>query len=120
AVIDTKTWAVSNTIALSASPNALLLVPGGRLYVSEWRNAAIAIVDPNQGGEVARVAIGGIPEQMAWDAEQRGVFVTLQDRATVAFIGEDNQISKRYKLSASQPTGLAIDCRQRRRYVPVR
>src|SRR4051812_35413697 len=62
AVIDTKTWSVGNSIALSASPNALLLA-GGRLYVTEWRNAAIAVVDPAKGGEVAKVEIGGIPEQ---------------------------------------------------------
>jgi YVTN family beta-propeller protein len=119
AVIDTKTWSVANSIALSASPNALLFA-GGRLYVTEWRNATIAVVDPAKGGEVAKVEIGGIPEQMAWDAERRGVFVSIQDQATVAFIGDDNQITKRYKLTASQPTGLALDAKQRRLYVAVR
>ncbi|MBI2677469.1 MAG: hypothetical protein HYX28_01665 [Candidatus Koribacter versatilis] len=120
AVIDSKTWSVVNPIALSASPNALLLTPGGRLYVSQWRNAAVAVVDLAKGGEVAKVELGGIPEQMVWDAEQRGVLISVQDQATVALIGADNQVSKRFKLAASQPTGLALDAKQRHLYVAVR
>jgi YVTN family beta-propeller protein len=120
AVIDAKSWNLENKIALSASPNALLLVPGGKLYVSNWRNNLVSIVDPAAGGEVAKVDIGGIPEQMAWDPDQRMVFVSVQDRAMVAGIDPDNHVSKRFQLRASQPTGLALDAKQRRLYVAVR
>src|SRR3954469_25985 len=34
AVIDVKSWKLENKLALGASPNALLLAPGGKLYVS--------------------------------------------------------------------------------------
>jgi len=119
AVIDIKTWTVANTIALGASPNALLLAPDGRLYVSNWRNASVSIVDPTKGGEVAKVDLGGIPEQMVWDAEQQGAFVSVQDQKMVMVIGRD-QVTKRFQLSASQPTGLALDAKQRRLYVAVR
>ena len=120
AVIDPKTWKVENQIAVSMSPNALLLVPGGKLYVTDSRNGMVSVVDPKQGGEVAKVDMGGLPQQMAWDPDQHGVFVTLQDKATVALLGEDNHVTKQYKLMASQPTGLALDAKQRRLYVAVR
>jgi len=121
AVIDSKTWAVTNTIALGTSPNALLLAPGGRLYVSNWRNASLSVVDLAKGGEVVKIELGGVPEQMVWDPAQNGVFVSVQDQATVAFISnEESQAAKRFKLSASQPTGLALDAKQRRLYVAVR
>src|SRR4051812_8192546 len=119
-VIDTKTWAVSNRISLSMSPNALLLAPGGVLYVSNWRNAAVTAVDLTKGGEVAKIVMGGMPQQMAWDSDQKQLYVTLQDRAEVALVSGDNQVTKRFKLSASQPTGVAIDPAQRRLYVAVR
>ena len=119
AVIDTKTWTVTNTIALGASPNALLLAPDGRLYVSNWRNSSVSIVDAAKGGEVAKVELGGIPEQMVWDPDQQGVFVTVQDQKAVVLIVGD-QVVKQFKLSASQPTGLALDEKQRRLYVAVR
>lgn len=120
AVIDPKTWTVENRMAVSMSPNALLLVPGGKLYVSNSRNGMVSVVDPKQGGEIAKVEMGGLPQQMAWDPDQHGVFVTLQDKATVALLGEDNRVSKTFKLMASQPTGLALDAKQRRLYVAVR
>jgi YVTN family beta-propeller protein len=120
AVIDAKSWKLENKLVLGASPNALLLAPGGRLYVSNWRNNSVLVVDPAQGGVVAKVEVGGIPEQMAWDPDRKSVFVSVQDQATVAAIGQDNQVAKRFKLRASQPTGLALDARQRRLYVAVR
>jgi len=130
AVVDTKTWAVENTIALGSSPNALLLAPGGRLYVSNWRNTSLSVVDIAKGGEVAKVELGGVPEQMVWDPAQQGVFVSVQGQATVAFISGSDLPSatqvvgidsiRRFKLSASQPTGLALDAKQRRLYVAVR
>jgi len=120
AVVDAKTWQLTNTISLSAQPSALLLVPGGLLYVTNLHGTSVLIVDPVKGGEVARVDMGGTPEQLAWDPQQHGVFVSMQDRATVALIGSDNQVSKRYQLTAWQPTGLALDARQRRLFVAVR
>jgi len=120
AVIDAKSWKLENKLALPASPHALLLAPGGRLYAGNSREHSISVVDPAQGGVVAKVELGGIPEQMAWDPDTKSVFVSLHDQATVAVIGEDNQVAKRYKLRASLPTGLALDARQRRLYVAVR
>jgi YVTN family beta-propeller protein len=118
AVVDTKTWQVVNTIALHDAPEALLLAPGGQLYVAALRAPVIAIVDPARG-ETGRVDVGGLPEQMAWDPEQNGVFVTLEDQAAVALIS-DGQVKKRFQLTASQPTGLALDAKQGRLYVAVR
>jgi len=120
AVLDTKTWTVANTIALANSPNALLLAPDGRLYVSNWRNASLTVVDTAKGGEVAKIALGGIPQQMVWDPAQQGVFVTIEDQGTVALVSAGDEVTQRYKLAASQPTGLALDGKQRRLYVAVR
>ncbi|HSE47710.1 MAG TPA: YncE family protein [Terriglobales bacterium] len=120
AVIDVKTWKLENKVALDTSPNALLLVPGGKLYVSNWRANSVSVVDPAQGGAGTKIDVGGIPEELAWDPGSRSVFVSVQDQATVAAIGPDNQVTKRFKLRASQPTGLAIDVQQRRLFVAVR
>ena len=120
AVIDAKTWKLENKLALGFSPSELLLVPGGKLYVSNRSGNAVSVVDPVNGGEAAKINIGGIPEGLAWDSGTRTLFVSVQDQNAVVGVGPDDKVDKKFQLRASLPTGLALDAQQRRLYVAVR
>jgi hypothetical protein len=57
---------------------------------------------------------------MVADAQSGTVYVTVEDTNEVAAMGADNAIAKRFHLTASQPTGIAIDEKFRRLFVAVR
>ena len=57
---------------------------------------------------------------MLYDPARQQLLVTLQDLNQVAAVDRSNQISQRFKLAASAPTGLALDSSRRRLYVAVR
>ncbi|MGZ4811579.1 MAG: YncE family protein [Terriglobales bacterium] len=121
AVISTKTWLVESRIPLKSSPDALLYVPElGRLYASDWRDQAITIIDPRQGGVVVSVVVGARPEYLAYDPATRQIFVSLEDTREVGVLDAELKLIRRYPLTASMPTGLALDAKGRRLYVAVR
>ncbi|MBV9609013.1 MAG: YncE family protein [Acidobacteria bacterium] len=118
AVISSRKWEVQNTIPLQFSPDSLLLV-APKLYVADWRNRKVAIVDPAKNVVVASVDVGGRPQHMVADSSGT-VFVTVEDTSEVVAIGPENNVAKRFHLAASQPTGIAIDEKFRRLFVAVR
>jgi YVTN family beta-propeller protein len=121
AVISTRDWKVESTIQLETTPFDLTLSPDGRrLYVGHRRDLAISAVDLADGNRVTTVKVGGSPARMLFDVAQRVLFATLQDRSEVLALDPDLKEIARYKLLASQPTGLALDSGSRRLYVTVR
>ena len=119
AVISSSKWEVDSTIPLQFSPDSLLLV-GSKLYVADWKNRAVAIVDPAKGAVTTSMAVGGRPQHMVADAPSGTVFVTVEDANEVVGIGAEGAVTKRFHLTASQPTGIAIDDKFRRLFVAVR
>jgi len=119
AVISSHKWEVESTIPLQFSPDSLLLV-NGRLYVADWRNRAVAILDPGKQAVVGSVAVGGRPQHMVADMQSGAVFVTIEDANEVVAIGPGDTITKHFHLAASQPTGIAIDEKFQRLFVAVR
>ena len=119
-VISTKDWGVLDVIPLQHSPDSLLLVPGRQsLYISNWRDrsvTALSLVD----NSVATTEVGGRPEHMAFDPETGRVFVNVQDTAEVVALDSEHKVATRWKLSASQPTGMAYDSKARRLFIAVR
>jgi DNA-binding beta-propeller fold protein YncE len=57
---------------------------------------------------------------MVLDAERNLIFASIEDRNEVVSISPGLQVVHRFKLNASQPTGLAFDPKAHRIYVAVR
>ena len=119
AVLSINDWKMSDTISLQHSPDALLLA-GGRLYVANNLQDSVTIVDPEKRQELATLNVGGRPQHMLRDPATNLIFATLEQTSQVVAFDAGQQITKRYQLTASQPTGLALDAKGRRLFVAVR
>jgi DNA-binding beta-propeller fold protein YncE len=121
AVINSHNWQVENLVQVAHRPEKLLWVSEtGTLYSTSVRDRTISLVDPRAGRESEVIELNAIPQDMVYDAGRQELLVTLQDLAQVAAIDRSHKISGRFKLMASQPTGLALDGDRRRLYVAVR
>lgn len=119
AVLSMTEWKVTDTIPLQHSPDALLLA-GARLYVANNLQDSVTVVDPEKRQELATLNVGGRPQHMLRDPATNLIFATLEQTSEVIGFDSGQQIAKRYQLSASQPTGLALDAKGRRLFVAVR
>jgi YVTN family beta-propeller protein len=121
AVIDSKTWQVEKLIPVQHRPEKLLWLPETRtLYSASTLDQTLSLVDPKAGSETADVELNALPQDMAYDDARKMLLVSLEDRSEIAAIDESHQIAGRFKLNASEPTGLALDGAHRRLYVAVR
>jgi DNA-binding beta-propeller fold protein YncE len=121
AVVNSSNWQVEQLIALKSTPEKLLWVPETKtLFVTSLRDRSIGIVDLRIGTETADVDLEALPQDMLYDPVGRRLLVSLQDLGQVVALDRTNQISARFRLAASAPTGLALDSGSRRLYVAVR
>jgi len=121
AVIDSKTWQVEKLIPVQHRPETLLWLPETRtLYLTSTLDQTLTLVDPQAGSETAAIELNALPQDMAYDDARKMLLVSLEDRSEIAAIDESHQIADRFKLNASEPTGLALDGAHRRLYVAVR
>ena len=118
-VIGVKDWQVQTTIPLQAAPVSLLIA-GKTLYATQPRAFSIATISLPQGTPGAVIATGGRPQAMVFDAQQNLVFATVEESSDVIGIDPSGQIVKKFHLTASQPTGIALDPTQHRLFVAVR
>jgi len=120
ASINSRDWQVEKLIPVTHRPEKLLWVAETRtLYAASSLDRTLSIVDP-AGRESSVIQLDGIPEDLAYDPARHAVLVTLQELSQVAAIDRNGQISGRFKLAASEPTGMALDNARRRLYVAVR
>jgi DNA-binding beta-propeller fold protein YncE len=127
-VVNTTRWYVEGTMGLAAAPENLLLVPEERkLYATFPAERSIAVLSSSafgqQHSELDTIALQGRPQHMAWDAEKKSLFVTLDDRGQIAELDPDareHAVRKTIDLIASQPTGIVFDPNSRNLYVAVR
>jgi DNA-binding beta-propeller fold protein YncE len=121
AVINSHNWQVEKLVPLEHRPEKLLWVPQTKtLFVSSTLNRTVSIVDPLVGRETAVIELNALPQGMVYDSGKQQLLVSLQDLSEVAGIDHSNKIVSRFKLTASEPTGLALDSARRRLYVAVR
>jgi DNA-binding beta-propeller fold protein YncE len=121
AAISMSNWTVQERIPLQASPDCLLFVPETHtLYIGNWQTQSVSLLRPGQRQPAATVDVGGRPERMIFDPATRQVYVSLEDRGEVATVDEAGKVTHRWKLSASLPTGLALDQQSRQLFVAVR
>jgi DNA-binding beta-propeller fold protein YncE len=125
-VLNTNSWKVEGAIGLKHTPRAVAFAPDMKsLLISNPQNRTVSIVATEsigkQNSELASVEIAGKPQQIVWDAERKVAYTTIEDRSEIAVVDPSTQkLRARYRLSASQPTGLAFDPVSRRLFVAVR
>jgi len=121
AVINSHTWQTEKLVPVEHRPEKLLWVQQNKtLYVSSVLDRTVSVVDPVSGLETRTIALNALPQDMVYDPARQQLLVTLQDLSEVAGIDRSNQIVSRFKLKASEPTGLVLDGERRRLYVAVR
>ena len=121
AVINSTNWQVEQLVPVKSVPEKLLWVPETKtLFVSSLRERSIGILDLRLGTQTSNLELNALPQDMLYDAAHQQLLVSLQDLNQVAAVDRSGQITQRFKLVASEPTGLALDPGRRRLYVAVR
>jgi YVTN family beta-propeller protein len=118
AIISTDGWKVVDSIALSGSPDVLLL-DGGKLYWTDADAGTLSQLDVRTKQDVAKVDLGGMPRSVAL-GDRGTIFVTVQDLHQIVALDAQLKIVNRFTLNASQPTGLVYDPQYHELYVSVR
>jgi DNA-binding beta-propeller fold protein YncE len=121
AAVDTRNWKVEKLIPVQHRPDKLLWVSQTKtLYATSVLDRTLTAIDLQTGGEGEIIELNALPQDMVYDHARRAVLISLQDLNQVALIDLSNKIVGRFKLVASEPTGLALDDERRRLYVAVR
>ena len=121
AVINSHNWQVEKLVQVQQRPEKLLWVPDTKtLYASSILSRCVSVVDPLIARETKVIDVAGLPQDMVYDPSHQQLLVTLQDLRQVAAIDRSNTIVNRFKLAASEPTGMALDPARKRVYVAVR
>jgi DNA-binding beta-propeller fold protein YncE len=121
AVINSQNWQVEKMVRMAHRPQKLLWVPETKtLFATSMLDRSISIVDPERGEETAVVELDALPADMLYDPARQALLVSFEDTAEVATISNSRQITQRFKLAATAPTGLALDSARGRLYVAVR
>jgi YVTN family beta-propeller protein len=121
AVVDTRNWSVERVIPVQHRPEKLLWIPQTKtLYATSVLDRTLSIIDLRLAAETHVLELNSLPQDMVYDGSRQVLLLTLQDVGQIASIDHNNKIIGRYKLVASEPTGLALDAERRRLYVAVR
>jgi DNA-binding beta-propeller fold protein YncE len=121
AVINSKNWQVEKLIPIAHRPEKLLWVAETKtLYVTSSLERTLTSMDPLAAREFGVMELDGLPQDLTYDPTRQVVLVTLQDLGEVAAVDANRQIVGRFKLAASEPTGIVVDSAHRRLYVAVR
>jgi YVTN family beta-propeller protein len=119
--VDTRTWKVEKIIPVQHRPDRLLWVPQTRtLYATSVLDRMLSAIDLRTSAESALLELNALPQDLVYDTARQMIVLSLQDQNQIALIDSSNKIAGRYKLVASEPTGLALDEEHRRLYVAVR
>jgi len=120
-VVAMHDWSVENTIPTDAPVDTMLFsASAGKLFLSSEVAQIITAVDVAHGNFQQKLNVQGLPQGMAFDPEQKLLFVALGDQAQVIGIDPAMQIVKRFALHGSQPTGVAFDVAEHSLFVAVR
>jgi YVTN family beta-propeller protein len=121
AVINSHNWIVEKLVPVKSRPEKLLWVKETKtLYSASTFNRTISTIDPIAGRESGVIDLNALPEDLAYDSGRRQLFVSLQDVSEIAVIDRSNKIVNYFHVTASEPTGLALDSVRNRLYVAVR
>ena len=121
AAINSQNWQVEKLIPVDHRPDKLLWVPETKtLYVTSALDRSLITLDPEGRALAHGVDLEALPQDLLFDPARRLLLVSLQDRSEVAAVDATGQVVGRFKLNASEPSGMALDNAHRRLYVAVR
>jgi DNA-binding beta-propeller fold protein YncE len=121
AVVDTRNWSVEKVIPVQHRPEKLLWVAQTKtLYATSTLDRCLSIIDLRINAESNVLTLDALPQDMLYDGSRHALLLSLQDVSQIAAIDSSNKIIGRFKVVASEPTGLALDEQRRRLYVAVR
>jgi len=119
--VDTRSWKVEKIIPVEHRPDRLLWVPQNKtLYATSVLDRTLSAINLQTGSEGNVLELNALPQDLVYDPAKHAIVLSLQDQNQIALIDSSNKITGRYKLVASEPTGLALDEDRRRLYVAVR
>lgn len=131
-VVSTADWKVVGVIGLRNTPGKILYVPQMKsLLIASPMGRTVSVVStegamkiaPNAVSELASFDVQGRPRDIAWDSQNKIAYVTLEDTNEVIALNPSNPespVSRRMRLTASQPTAILFDPASRRLFVAVR
>jgi len=120
-VISADNWKVADSISVPAAPGELLLDGSGKeLFWIGTGGGTISLLALATRVNAGSVEVEGSPSHMALDPDHQVLYVTIQDQREVVAVNPQLRIVNRYKLNASQPTGLTCDARTKCLNVAVR
>jgi YVTN family beta-propeller protein len=76
----------STQVLLGGRPYSVAMAPGGLAYVSQLDSATLAAVAPPAYSFTARVGVGSVPTEVAFNSSGTQAFVTNQVSQTVGLI----------------------------------
>jgi YVTN family beta-propeller protein len=87
AAVDLKTGASSKAVRCGDRPYDVALAPGGnQLYVSDWAQRSVLVLDPADLRVVARIAVGEHPNQLALHPRDGRLFIACASSNSVSVV----------------------------------
>lgn len=115
-VFDLKTNSILATIPVGKGPDAIFYEPLTRhVFVFNHKGKSVSVMDANANQIIKTIDLGGQPEIGVAD-DHGTIFVNLEDTSEVVVLdGHDLIVRSRRPLApGKEPTGLAIDTKNRR------
>lgn len=112
-VVDAATNKVVQTLPVDGSPSgAAVDVDANLLYVADATSQKLLVFDGSQGNQqIASIALGAAPSEVAINPAARQVFVTLPQANTVAVVSTQNGYEVADVAIAGGPLGVAAHAR---------
>lgn len=118
-VFDIKTLATSSKIKVGENPDAILYDPATkRVFTFNGRSHDSTAIDAATGKVLGTIKLDGKPEFAASDAKGE-IFVNIEDKSELVAIDPNTlQVKSKWPLApCTEPSGLAIDRKNRRLFV---
>lgn len=104
----------TQSIATGAMPCALAGDDRNELFVANYAGSSISIIDTRAGTTVATLNVGGHPQAIAVDTEQRLLYVAEAQESSVSIIDiQGRRVLEKLKMNG-RPYALSVDSRTHR------
>lgn len=105
-VMDTGSGTLVNKYAVGSSPSNLMLI-NGLLYVLNTHSNTLSVIDIKKEEDVRSIGIGLLPSKMAFDPENRMLYVVSGDSSISVLNTENNERLKSIPID-SHPTDIVF------------
>jgi len=115
-IFDMNTLKTLNKVKVGENPDAILYDPASkRVFAFNGRSHDASVIDAEKGAVINTIKLDGKPEFAVTD-EKGEVFVNIEDKSELTAIDSKSlQVKSNWALApCEEPTGLAIDRRNRR------